>query len=286
MLKPYFSIAKGKVGFMLSIALTVLIMWCCVSPLDKFLHTDYNTVESEKLYNNRGPQAKEGYIAHGGGIGEYLYTNSEEAVYDSLQRGFQFIELDIIETDDGHLLAAHDRDYFCKLTGIPQNKPLISHEVKKLKINKKYTVLLGKDILRIMKEHPEMILVTDKITNYDLLMKEIPLPDRIVIECFSPSGIIKAKEKGFVYTPYSLWTTSQLHQAIKYGMKYFIMSGNLAFRNDEISNKIEKLHQSGVCMMVYDEISDNAPFLHQHLGKKISKFYTGRYAPNSPLPEH
>lgn len=261
------------------------IVWLTVSPLNSFLKNDYNAAESAQYYNNEGPWAKEGYIAHGGGVGQYLYTNSQEAVYDSLQRGFQFIELDIIETDDGHLLAAHDRDYFCKLIGVPPGSPLNSEEVKKQKINGSFTVLLGEDIFRIMQEHPEMILVTDKITNYSLLRKEIPLPDRIIIECFSPRGIVEAKKCGFKHVAYSLFTVSQFRHAAHYGMRLLILPGTLALKNEQIHADIVKLHQSGVCMCVYGGICDDASVIYRHLGKSVSKFYMGKFAPHQLPPE-
>lgn len=260
------------------------IFWACVSEQESYLREVYNNPDSERFYNNDGPFATEGYIAHGGGVGKYLYTNSKEAVYDSLQRGFQFIELDIIETDDGHLLAAHDRDYFCKLTGLPLGSSLKSTEVKDLKINGEYTVLLGEDIYRIMKSNPEMILVTDKITNYQLLMKEIPLPDRIIIECFSPHGVVQAKKCGFVHAAYSLFCPSQLSFSGRIGMKLHIMSDSLFFDFPGMERHIQQLHKSGVCVMMYGGRCDDASQMHHHLGKSMSKFYVGKYAPNQPPP--
>lgn len=261
----------------------VSLAWIlCASVFDQenYLREVYNNPDTERFYNNNGPFATEGYIAHGGGVGKYLYTNSKEAVYDSLQRGFQFIELDIIETDDGHLLAAHDRDYFCKLTGLPSGSSLKSNEVKKLKINGEYTVLLGDDIYRIMQSNPEMILVTDKITNYQLLMKEIPLPDRIIIECFSPHGVVQAKKCGFIHTAYSLFVPSQLSFSNRIGMKLHIISESLFFDFPGMGRQIQQLHKSGVCVMMYGGKCDDASQIRNHLGKNMSKFYVGKYAPN------
>lgn len=268
------------VKLVLVILSLVWIFWNSVSEQEKYLREVYNNSGAEHFYNNDGPFVKEGYIAHGGGVGKFLYTNSKEAVCDSLQKGFQFIELDIIETDDGHLLAAHDRDYFCKLTGLPQGSSLKASDVKDLKINGEYSVLLGDDIYRIMLSNPDMILVTDKITNYSLLMEEIPLPDRIIIECFSPSGVVQAKKCGFIHTAYSLFVPSQLGFSSRIGMKLLIISESLFFDFPGMINQIQRLHKSGVCVMMYGGKCDDVSQIHHHLGKSMSKFYMGKYAPN------
>lgn len=255
-----------------------------ISEQHNYFYEQYNSPSSARFYNNNGPTAKDGYIAHGGGIHEFLYTNSREAVIDSLKRGFQFIELDLIETDDGHLLAAHDRDYFCKITGIPKNSKLDSATVKKLKIDGKYTVLLGSDIYKLMLEHPEMILVTDKITSYDLLMREIPLPDRMILECFSTSGVVQAKKCGFPHAAYSIFNEPQLELAIKHNLKLVIISGNYAFSSPKIIDKLRNMHNSGVCIMAYSGICSDPDIIHQHLGKTFSKFYVDKWAPTSLPP--
>lgn len=56
-----------------------------------------------------------------GGIGNFTYTNSREAVLDSIQRHFRFIEIDLVKTSDGHLFAAHDWKHFKSLAGFSNN---------------------------------------------------------------------------------------------------------------------------------------------------------------------
>lgn len=58
------------------------------------------------------------YIAHAGGcIDGYLYTNSLEAVQQSLTFGVRNIELDLCLTNDNQIVAAHDWGYYNYLTG-------------------------------------------------------------------------------------------------------------------------------------------------------------------------
>lgn len=47
-----------------------------------------NRTNLNKFYVNNGHTNPACYIAHGGGIGEFTYTNSLEAILNSLERGF------------------------------------------------------------------------------------------------------------------------------------------------------------------------------------------------------
>ena len=57
------------------------------------------------------------FIAHaGGGIDQYIYTNSKEAIYKSIKNGFKLIEIDLQETDDEIFIGVHDWHRFKKIT--------------------------------------------------------------------------------------------------------------------------------------------------------------------------
>ena len=49
------------------------------------------------------------HISHMGGVGKYMYTNTQEALDDSIHnQKFAFIEIDMLETKDKKILAGHD----------------------------------------------------------------------------------------------------------------------------------------------------------------------------------
>ena len=55
------------------------------------------------------------FIAHaGGGFKDITYSNSKESVIKSIEKGFKYIELDLLETSDGFIVAAHDWKTFKK----------------------------------------------------------------------------------------------------------------------------------------------------------------------------
>ena len=240
-----------------------------------------------KFYVSSDYLSPDAYIAHGGGVGKFTYTNSLEAVLDSLQRGFRFIELDMIETSDGHILGARDWKHFKSLAGLNSNYDSLSlSEVKKLKINDKYTVLTGDSISELMKSNPNFILITDKIRNYKLLLKEIPYPDRMIVEVFSPQDYLKTLRSGIKYPAYCVWNKNNLETAIKFKFPIVTMDAKNFFENNENIHLVQKLHDSGVTILLfYTSFSgrDKPEFLKKYLGKTVSKVYTDTWSP-SVLP--
>lgn len=104
------------------------------------------------------------FIAHAGGqIDGYIYTNTWEALNNSYKIGFRLFELDIIKTSDEHFVAAHDWETWAKQTGYKGKLPVSSTEFLKYKIWKKYTPLNMQRINMWFNQHPDAILVTDKI---------------------------------------------------------------------------------------------------------------------------
>lgn len=241
-----------------------------------------------RFYVSDGYQSPDAYIAHGGGIGEFTYTNSLEAVQDSLKKGFRFIELDLSETSDGHILATHDWNHFNSLTNgnNASGLPLSLDEAKNLKINGKYTVLTG-DAIRELMNSNQFILVTDKIGNYKLLLEEIPFPERIIVEVFSPDEYRKALEAGIKYPAYCIWGNKHLKTAIDYKFPIVTMDAGSFFENADDIAAVQKLHDSGVTILLfYHAFSKNdAPeFVKRHVGKTVSKVYTDKWAPTA-LPD-
>lgn len=227
------------------------------------------------FYYNGSPDNRNAYIAHAGGVYPFMYSNCREAVEDSLHRGFKFIELDLLNTDDGSLVAGHDRAMFSLLTGSLCGLPgrLLSYEVAGLKIAGRYTVLTGKDIYELMQQHPEMILVTDKVTDYELLRAEIPLPERMIVECFSLQDVEQARAAGFVHTAFCVSSLQHLQQAQQLGLQMITVSLQDVLLHAEMLPLLAELHRQGVCIMAYGFASDNPYLLENWLGRYFSKFY-------------
>ena len=215
-------------------------------------------------------------IAHGGGVGPYLYTNSAEAFADSQARGFSFIEFDILMTADKHLLAAHDWDMFCHLTG-SRRKPGTLNEALQLRIKGNQTPLSGQMLHELMLQHPDTVLVTDKIADFGHLLREIPLPQRMMVEVFSPQDYVRALKAGIWYPAFCISHSIALQQAIEHQYPIITISAELFL---EHLDTMRQLHQQRVCIMVYGtETLDCSQFIREHLGTGASMIYTSTVAP-------
>jgi glycerophosphoryl diester phosphodiesterase len=144
-------------------------------------------------------------IAHaGGGIDKTKYTNSEEAVLLSIKKGFKLIELDLIITKDNKIVAANNWDLFrkyskCCVDTVPSLK-----EFNEIKILNKYTPLDSKKINEIFFENKDLILITDKIENFDLINNSFNFDkSRIIVEIFTRENYFKAIKKGIKNPLYS-----------------------------------------------------------------------------------
>jgi len=107
-------------------------------------------------------------VAHAlGGIDNQAYTNSLEAFMDNYEKGYRAFEVDLIMTEDGHLVARHDwgEDTAHYLEqNIPANKkdrPLTHAEVMSLRLKKKYTPLDFNDLINLMVQYKDIYIITD-----------------------------------------------------------------------------------------------------------------------------
>lgn len=82
------------------------------------------------------------------------YTNSREALERSLANGYKLIEIDLEKTTDGDYACIHGWED-------EEMDPMSSQEWKNYKVEGKYTSMVLKDVLEIVKEYPDIYLITD-----------------------------------------------------------------------------------------------------------------------------
>lgn len=217
-------------------------------------------------------------IAHGGGVGPYQYANSQEAVIGALDKGFTFIELDLLKTRDKHLLAAHDWGTFCELTGTV-SQPESLEEALCQRIAGTQHPLSGSMINTLMQQHPEMILVTDKVSDFELLLQEIPHPERMIVEVFSPQDYVRALNAGILYPAFCISHSIALQQAIEH--RYPLVTISVELFQQHLDT-MRQLHQQKVCIMVYGtEGLDAGQFIREHAGTNASMIYTSTLSPDT-----
>ena len=134
-------------------------------------------------------------IAHAGGeIDGFIYTNSLEAIKQSINLGYNFIEIDLHLTSDGFFFGFHDFDNLV-LKNIDDaeylenfKKKFYSQSINKndlLIINQKlkYPLILEEDIIKIFKLHNKLNLVTDKTQDFNELESKFKfMKNRLYIE--------------------------------------------------------------------------------------------------------
>ena len=135
------------------------------------------------------------YIAHAGGmIDGYRYTNSLDALDLSYANGFRMFELDLIYTSDKVLVAAHDWNYWKNITSCDKYLPVTKKHFLEHLIYDTYTPLTIDEINEWFKEHPDAILVTDKINSPRVMKEQFVDPSRVLMELFTKDAIKEAQE--------------------------------------------------------------------------------------------
>jgi hypothetical protein len=137
------------------------------------------------------------YIAHAGGeIDGYTYTNSLEALNYSYELGFRSFEIDFVEDKNGKILGAHDWEHWAQLTGCDSTLPVTEEHFLTHQVFDKFTPMSMDMINQWFAEHPDAILVTDKINSPKKMASQFVDKSRLMMELFSFDAIEEAKECG------------------------------------------------------------------------------------------
>lgn len=164
------------------------------------------------------------FIAHAGGkIDDRTYTNSLEALDHNYQKGFRLFELDIIKTSDNKFVAAHDWEFWAEITNFKGQTPVSENEFLKHPIRGVYTPMSIDSINKWFIEHPDAILVTDKVNEPITFSEQFIDKKRLMMELFDWQAI---------------------EEGIKAGIKSPIVAQNVL---ENISgDQVEKLKRAGL----------------------------------------
>jgi phosphoglycerol transferase MdoB-like AlkP superfamily enzyme len=194
------------------------------------------------------------YIAHAGGMIDGLpYTNSLEALDLNYRLGFRMFELDIRRASDNVFVAVHEWDEWEEITGYSGPMPP-SHDVFiTSRLYGKYTPL---DIHRInewFSDHPDAILVTDKINEPAEFSDKFLDRNRLMMELFT----LEAVREGFrcgIMSPMPTWNVLKDIQGDKVGFLKDLGVKDVAASRRVIEKNIPlllKLKQNGIRVYVF-----------------------------------
>lgn len=221
------------------------------------------------------PTNAAGFIAHGGGgIDDKTNTDSVEAVASSISRGYRMIELDLLITTDGFIVAAHDWKSFRQRTGHAPDaitdQPLSLAEFHSRKIDGRYTPLDEEAIRSIFQKRPDLILVTDKIRDFSRLVKAFPFQERVIVEVFSLQEVSRAKVSGVVNPMLSIGNLeASLGLILEQPVRHVALSTGELLRCPGAARKIVESGRS-----VFAFTSDDASLMESHIGTHVSAFYS------------
>lgn len=103
------------------------------------------------------------YVAHaGGGYEDSVYSNTKEAILNSIDNGFNFIEIDLILTSDDKLVCSHgwDKNTY-EAIGVDYEGVPTYDEFMSWKVLGKYNTIDVDDLVGIMKEYPDLLIEID-----------------------------------------------------------------------------------------------------------------------------
>jgi hypothetical protein len=223
------------------------------------------------------------FIAHAGGqIDGRRYTNSREALELAYQNGFRLFEFDLIKTSDGHLVAAHDWEWWRNATGSTASEP--SHrEFKDLPLFGAYRTFDLADLDHWFAEHTDSYLITDKVTDFRALVDGFSHPNRLIVEVFSVADFRRARDEGIRYPMLSLGVARRsdgkdqimsLLQAEP--VKFAAVSKKRVRENQDV---LEAMRRNDACVFVFT--SSDAEYLKETFRKSVYGAYSDSWSVNN-----
>ena len=240
------------------------------------------------IKNNRPDLSDSKYfIAHAtGSIYGYTYLNSKESLINSLENGYQYIEVDLNETVDGALVCAHDWEEFNKAS-IPNitwkdssiflKVPTLD-EFRKRKIYGQFTPLTLEDVISFLQKY-QFSLVTDRFSTPQTLNKYFhkDIRNRIMVEAFSIDDYYMLKKCG--YTPMlSVGFISDYSDCLLFISKCLIYK-DIEWIVIDYHSRLRFLRLLRKFLDIkIAAITVNSPtYLYQHLGSDFDLVYTDNW---------
>ena len=194
------------------------------------------------------------YIAHAGGeVNGVKSTNTKDALDQNYKKGFRLFELDIIETSDKKLVAAHDWKMWSRFTDYSGVLPPSHEEFMKHKIYGDYTTMDLKGINAWFAAHPDATLITDKVNDPIAFANQFVDKDRLVMELFSQMAVEEASRNSIQamisQTPLLKIVGDKINYLKVNNVKYVALSRRII---DNETKLLLKLKEHGIKVYVYN----------------------------------
>ncbi len=216
-------------------------------------------------------------IAHAAGrINGRAYTNSLEALQKSFEMDYKFIEIDILESCDGKLVAAHDWKHFNKITGKGDNLNICvnASDFMQRKIFNEFTPIDAVTISEMFSKEKDVYLVTDKITNFTAIKQQLKIPvDNLLVEVFSYEQYQEALKNGIKYPMLCVWNRDGLIKYMDLLLQEKVAIITMAKRDLHLcKNELESLQKKNISVFVFTE--NDVDKILEYAPKYVTGFYT------------
>ena len=227
------------------------------------------------------------FIAHAGGaIEDFIYTNSLEALNLSYSKGCKLFELDVIETSDEKLVAAHNWKHYKSITsysGTVDDAPLTEEQFLSLKIQGKFTPMNMETINEWFAGHKDARLVTDKINSpAEMLRKGFLFKDRLIMELFTWEAVEEAIKEGIKPMPSEnlIFETPDIEEKLSdLNIRYIAISRRAIEENKDF---LKRIKEKGIKTYVY-HVNYDAGKDERYVLENEMDYICGMYADNLDL---
>lgn len=213
------------------------------------------------------------FIAHsGGGIDGKIYTNSLEAINQSISNGFKMIEIDLLVTSDNYYIGGHYNwsSFKKKLSMKDKNDEALSlADVKKKKVFGKYSPILIDQINDIFSDNTNLYLVTDKDNNFNKMLSDFKFDNkRLIVEVFGRENYFLSIDQG-IKNPLFNATVSDFDFILDNNIKLISVHQNELIKNKK---KFRKLRDKGTFIFTYT--SNEKKFINDYIDEYFDAIYT------------
>jgi hypothetical protein len=210
------------------------------------------------------------FIAHAGGsIDGYTYTNSLNALDSSYNNGFRLFELDISETSDSEFVATHDWYTWSIQTGFQGTLPPTLAEYNSYKIWGKYEPLDMKAINTWFSNHPDAILVSDKVNEPRRFSDGFIDKSRLMMELFTLEAVKEGLNCGIKSVVPSEVVINEIFSDVSIlsnlGIQYIAVSRWRIFGNEDLFLNCKTLNIKPFIYNIFDEtleVSNNMFYIY------------------------
>ncbi|MBQ8270454.1 MAG: hypothetical protein IJZ22_04515 [Bacteroidaceae bacterium] len=175
------------------------------------------------------PHAQPELIAHAGGeVDGFVYTNSREALEQSVAAGYRNIEFDLLFTADSILVAAHSWQEFNEATGFAHKGDTAPQyaDFATRRIHGRYTPLSAAEINDFFMADTTLLLVTDKISSPAVLAANFPtLKERMMVEAFNYNDYSILLSQGYYRVLYSCLATDLTAALVRHLLLHPLFKG-------------------------------------------------------------